>query len=203
MLRPPTRLIAALGVAAIAFAADVTIVVDFEGPHSERSVEQMKRETAEIVKDSGLHLEWRAREQVGGNSYPNLVLVRFTGRCVLEPVPVLYDERGPFAFTYGADGDVLPFTEVACDHVRASVQSAMGGDDYARPDYLMGRALGRVVAHELVHILTRSRAHGQGVAGPNLSGRELIGAPLRLSRRDVERLRCKAGLPACAEREAR
>ncbi len=170
-------------------AADITVVVDFDGPHSDRSVQQMKRETEAIFKTAGVHLDWRARSEVGRNSYENLVMVHFKGKCVLEPVPMLYDERGPFAFAYNSDGDVLPFSEVECGHLTASVHSAMWGDDYGRPDYLLGRALGRVLAHELVHILTKSATHGDdGVTQATFSGRELIGAPLRLSRTDVERL---------------
>ena len=183
-------LLAPVVFACAARATDVTVVLDFDGPHSDRSVEQMKRETEGILRDAGLRLEWRTRGGLGRGSYENLVVVRFKGRCILEPVPMLYDERGPFAFTYNSDGAVLPFSEVECDHVTASVQEAMGVDDRARPDYTMGRALGRVLAHELVHILTRSAAHsGDGVDQPALSGRELIGAPLKLTREDVERLR--------------
>jgi hypothetical protein len=183
-------LAAALGCAAPSTATDVTVVIDFNGPHSDRSIEQMKREAEGIMKDSGVHLEWKVRDAVGTDSYPNLVLVRFKGRCVLEPDPLLYDERGPFAFTYSSEGQVLPFTEVACDHVSASVQSAISGDDFSRLDFLMGRALGRVLAHELVHILTRSGNHArEGVGQTALSGKELIGAPLRLSRIEVERLK--------------
>jgi hypothetical protein len=182
--------VAALACALPAAATDVTVVIDFNGPYSDRSIAEMKREAEGIIKDSGLHLDWKSREAVGANSYPNLVLVRFKGRCVLEPDPNLYDERGPFAFTYSSDGDVLPFTEVACDHVTASVQSAISGDDFSRLDYLMGRALGRVVAHELVHILTRSGNHArEGVAQTAFSGKELIGAPLKLTRVEVEKLK--------------
>lgn len=186
----------------VAGAAEVTVVTDFDGPHSVRSVAQMKRETEEIFKSAGIHLDWRERDKVGQNSYENLVVVHFKGKCVLDPVPILYDERGPYAFAYNSDGDVLPFSEVECDHLAASVHSAMGGDDYARPDYVMGRALGRVLAHELVHILTRSGAHGkEGVTQATFSGRELIGAPLRLSRTEAERLRRACTL--VSEREAK
>jgi hypothetical protein len=183
-------------------AAELTVVIDFEGLHSDRSVQEMKREAEEIFKTAGVHLNWRARNEVGSNSYENLVVVHFKGKCMLEPVPMLYDERGPFAFAYNSDGDVLPFSEVECDRVTASVHSAMWGDDFARPDYVMGRALGRVLAHELVHILTKSAMHGsEGVTQAALSGRELIGAPLRLSRTDVERLRSVFSAPALASSE--
>src|ERR1044071_6454776 len=49
-------------VCAAASAADMTVVIEFDGPHSERSVEQMKRETADIFKEAGLRLDWRGRE---------------------------------------------------------------------------------------------------------------------------------------------
>jgi hypothetical protein len=190
MPRLLTCLLAAIGAAGIACATDITVVIDFDGPHSDRSVQQMKRETEDIFKSAGIHLDWRRRDDVGRASYENLVVVHFKGKCILDPVPMLYDERGPFAFTYNSDGEVLPFSEVECGPVTASVRSAMWGDDFARPDYVMGRALGRVVAHELVHILTRSAAHGrEGVTHAALSGRELIGPPLNLTRDDAERLR--------------
>ena len=191
----PRRLICLLAVAGFAHASDVTVVLDFDGPYSDRSVEQMKRETEGIFKTAGLHLEWRTRADAGRGPYENLVVVHFKGKCVLEPVPILYDERGPYAFTYNSDGAVLPFSEVECDHVTASVQSAMGVDDHARPDYVMGRALGRVVAHELVHILTKSGTHARdGVAQTALSGRDLIGPPIRLTREDMDKLRRETGI---------
>src|ERR1017187_1659046 len=108
-------LLAMIGLPGVACAADVTVVIDFDGPHSDSSVQQMKRETEDIFKSAGVHLEWRRRGDVGLGSYENLVVVHFKGKCVLEPVPILYDERGPFAFAYNSDGKVLPFSEVECD----------------------------------------------------------------------------------------
>jgi hypothetical protein len=65
----------------------------------------------------------------------------------------------------------------------------MGGDDLRRADVLFGRALGRVLAYELVHVLTRSGEHGrEGVERPALSGKELISGSLLLSRADLIRL---------------
>src|SRR5215470_2766516 len=83
-----------------AFATDLTVVVDFEGPHSDHSVREMKREVEDIMKQSGLHLDWRVRQEAARDLPANLVVIRFRGRCVLEPDPILYDERGPFAFAY-------------------------------------------------------------------------------------------------------
>jgi hypothetical protein len=170
-------------------ATALTIVFDFQGPHSDRSIEEMKRELEAVMKGSGLTFDWRTRSQVRNESFANLVVVHFKGKCVLEPVAYLYDERGPLAFTYSNDGEVLPFSEVACDRVVAAARSAMSGGDFAHADLLLGRALGRVVAHELVHILSKSGEHGkEGVAQPALSGLRLIAPEMHLSPADMERI---------------
>ncbi len=150
----------------------------------------MEKETEGILKASGLHLDWRMAADAGRESFDDLVVVQFKGACKVEPVPYVYDELGPLAFTYSSDGAVQPFTQVSCDKVAASVRSAMWGEDFQRADLLFGRALGRVLAHELVHVLTASGRHGrEGVARPALSGKELIGGSLPLSPADIARLR--------------
>ncbi len=178
------------GAVSPAFAEGVTIVLDFQGPRSEQSVSEMKREFAGIMKDSPLHFDFRSRSQAEEVTSDNLVVVRFKGKCVFEPVPYLLDERGPMAFTYSTDGAVQPFSEVACDRVTQAMRSAMAGGDFAKADVLLGRALGRVLAHEVVHILSRSAEHGtSGVAKTALSGSQLIAPELRLQPEDLERIK--------------
>ena len=174
---------------AAAAPAALTIVLDFEGPHSDRSVAAMKQELEHLVSETPIRVEWRSKAEIASAPADNLVVFRFKGKCVLEPVGYLYDERGPLAFTYSTSGDVQPFSEVACDRVAALVRSAMRGGDFQRADQLMGRALGRVVAHELVHMLSKSGTHGrEGVAKPALSGAQLISPNLRLEPGDLERI---------------
>jgi hypothetical protein len=185
--------ICALSMAALAATtvhpAALTIVLEFQGQHSDRSIDEMKHELEAVMKDTGLTFEWRTRSEAKAESFRNLVVVRFKGRCVLEPIPYLLDERGPLAFTYSTDGEIQPFSEVACDRVVAAARSAMSGGDFAHADLLLGRALGRVVAHELVHILSKSGEHGrEGVAQPALSGLRLIAPEMHLSPKDLERI---------------
>lgn len=181
-------LLAAFG--PLAAAASFTMVMEFRGPRSERSITAMEREFEKIMNGSGLTFEWRTRDQADGADFANVVLVRFNGSCAMEPAGYLYDERGPLAFTYSTDGAVQPFTEVACDHVAASVRSAMSERDLGRADLLLGRALGRVIAHEFVHIASRSGAHGkEGVTRAAISRAGLIADELPLSPADFERLR--------------
>ncbi len=93
------------------------------------------------------------------------------------------------AFTYSTSGVVQPFGEVACEKVATVVRSAMFGGDFGKADQLFGRALGRVLAHEVVHMLTGSGEHGPtGVERLSLSGDQLIGPELRLSHEDLVRI---------------
>jgi hypothetical protein len=175
--------------AATPVLSKLTVVLDFKGPHSARSIQEMKNELRVILDGAGLELNWRSPEEATQSAVDNLVVVRFNGTCILQPVPYLYDERGPLAFTYTSAGELLPFSEVACDTVTASMRSAMVGGDYNKADVLLGRALGRVVAHELVHMLTRSADHSRaGIQKRALSGSELIADHLRLSQEDLLQL---------------
>jgi hypothetical protein len=170
----------------------LTVVLDFKGAHSGLAIGEMEREAGLLIEASGIRLDWRIRSEarVVAN---DLVVMTFTGACEFGPVPPRYDELGPYAITWITNGEVQPFGEVDCARVINSVRNAMWGTDFGRADHLVGRALGRVVAHELVHMLTKSTHHsGEGLERAALSGRELIAASLPLDSLDVERLKTLA-----------
>jgi hypothetical protein len=171
-------------------ASDVTVIIDLKGPYSTAAVKEMQREATRIIQTSGLQIDWRRRDEVANAVFNDLVVMTFKGSCTFDPAPPIYDELGPYAVTRTANGEVQPFGEVDCDRVVNSVRTAMFGSDYARAEMLIGRALGRVVAHELVHMLTKSGEHArEGVYKASLSGKQLISASLPLSAMDVDRLR--------------
>lgn len=185
-------LLAALALPALAIApggSDVTVVVNFKGPYSAPAVKEMQREAGQILKASGIRLDWRSRSEAADSTFNDLVVMTFKGSCVFNPLPVVVDELGPYAITRVTGGEVQPFGEVDCDHVVSSLHTAMTSGDYSRADALLGRALGRVVAHELVHMLTKSRQHArEGLEKAALSPRQLISESLPLSEFDIDRL---------------
>ena len=126
-------------------------------------MDEMKRELESIMQEAGLSFDYKLRSELNGYDAPaDIIAVKFHGRCRMETLPALFDERGPFAITRVTDGAVLPYSEVACDRVRVSVRSAMTGGDFEQGDVLLGRALGRVLAHEIYHIVTKT----PGATGP-------------------------------------
>jgi hypothetical protein len=184
-------IVAATGLAIPGSTSRLTVVMDFKGPWSASAAREMQKESARILSPAGLSLDWKLRgEALSGKSVSNLFVMTFHGSCQFDPQPPVYDELGPYASTHERDGEVQPFGDVDCTRVVSSARYAMSGSDFERQDYLVGRALGRVVAHELVHMVTRTEGHARdGVQKAALSGRELIGAPLSLEAAEVNQIR--------------
>ncbi len=158
--------------------ADLTVILNFEASHSPRSVGAMRLEAEKLLRDNGVSLDWRMLDRLSPDeSFTRLAIVKLRGRCEMTPfLPGVTEPGAPLGVTYRVDGRVIPFSEVKCDEVRSTLGV---GHLPANPDLrelLYGRALGRVLAHELLHVLSRSGEHTKdGVAQKYLSAARLIG----------------------------
>jgi hypothetical protein len=162
----------------------VTAVVMPDGRYSPVAVREMGREAAHILKQSGVVLRWRLGEpsQVVNGL---LVVIKLVGRCDMDGSPAFL-VPGPLGWSHEVDGIILPFSDLACDHIRGAVQSVMLSGNQLRGNVLLGRAMGRVLAHELYHIVADTSEHGHnGVAQAALSPRELTSGPLELQPSEV------------------
>ncbi len=174
-------LITVLCVFPVLSGADLTVVLDFETKHSARSVAEMKAEAERLLTASGVSVDWRPFDGfVRGESFPKLAVVKFKGQCELTPIVTPAPEDGaPLGFTYETDGSISPFSEVECDRVRGTLGEGRLEAAGSQRDVIYGRALGRVLAHELIHILSGSPAHAKhGVMQKYLSAEELVGEGL-------------------------
>jgi hypothetical protein len=171
-------------------APAVTLVLQFDQAYSPRSLAAMKREVASIVRESGMKVDWRLLSDVQStDSFEGLVVVRFRGACVIQRPASMLDERGYYAFTYVTDGDVLPFSEVECDKVANSIEPQMSPAQWKDRDTVLGRALGRVLAHELFHMLAKSPQHSPtGVTKSALSPAQLVADHLKMTHSDQKKL---------------
>ncbi|HTB11207.1 MAG TPA: hypothetical protein VK752_06545 [Bryobacteraceae bacterium] len=174
-------------------ASAVTLVLQFDQAYSTQSLQAMEREVASLVSESGIKVDWRMLADVhSSDSFDSLVVVRFRGACNMEPAPPLGDERGYYAFTYVSDGTVLPFSEVECDKISNSIRTAMSKRQWQERESILGRALGRVLAHELFHMLAKTQHHAfEGVTRSALSPAQLISDKLSMAPADLETLKKK------------
>ena len=165
--------------------APVTVILDFEKPHSEVSLEAMRQQVQRLLGEAGVRVDFRLRRDLPAHAgFADLVLFKMRGSCSMQTwSPGIPDrnERAPLAMTYSENGQLLHFGEVACDRVRESLQRVLGPANGRKYESALGNALGLVVAHEMYHMLADTKAHTkQGVTKEALSARELLDGNLSL-----------------------
>ena len=163
----------------------IGVFIDFDAAPSEQSVDAMKKEAAKLMDSAGYVLDWRALKQNRGTeSFANVVVVKFHGKCKLEyPVAVASDDEVTVATTLVDAGRVLPFSDVQCDQLRKALPYAKQGDKQRA----LGLAMGRVVAHELYHLLANTTKHaGAGLEAASHDWVELISGAAAFREKDFQ-----------------
>ena len=154
-----------------AASTDAALVVYLKNGGSQPAapLAQMKRELSALMHQAGYSVEWRNpdgdRSDDAGS--PLLAVLELTGTCGMAPgYPEMEASAAPYtslATTTVTDGHVLPFSSLNCTALTRSVSAALAKDAGAQRDFLYGRAMARVVAHELYHVLLRTtEAHPLG-----------------------------------------
>src|SRR5579862_2464760 len=76
--------------------SELTVILDFKGPHSRTSLNEMKREAGLILLPSGLRLSWGVAGEHPDAAYSDLAVMTFHGDCEFAAAPPRYDELGPY-----------------------------------------------------------------------------------------------------------
>lgn len=96
--------------------------------------------------------------------------------------------------TQVVDGQVLPFADVRCDTIRQLIARELSRQPRQEREDVLGRAMGRVLAHELYHIVLRTTTHGRnGLAREAQSSYDLTADRDDFSPADERRLSQAAG----------
>lgn len=175
-------------------AAPITVYTQFEEPCSGVAFEQMKAELVSIMSPIGLEFEWRSLDAARGNDVAvELAVVSFKGSCNMDEPPRPASEPGALGWTYTSEGHILPFSDVQCDRIRRFIGPLVADTDLVRREFLLGRAMGRVLAHELYHVFANTRHHGSaGVAKPFYSAPDLVTDRFRFEQKETRALRHQA-----------
>jgi hypothetical protein len=159
--------------------ASVAVYLKLGDDSSARILEHMKKEVGQLLRPTGVKLDWRMLSDARFHEeFQSVVVARFEGPCTtaFDPYAANANHKpAPLADTPVQDGHVLPFTRVDCAAVTRLTGPMLAGEAGARRDFLYGRALGRVLAHEIYHVLGQTRTHeDNGVAKPAFHARELL-----------------------------
>lgn len=189
-----------LGLRAADFpVAPLAIYYSFDIPPSAALVTEMESEMDRILAAAGVRVAWRdIASPRNGENFQAVVVLRFRGACSLGDnqgaIQSQEEPKGePLAETDVADGRVLPFGSVDCDRLGryiAPVMRSLGQED---TNARFGRAVARVSAHEIYHMLTGSEEHAhRGIARAKHSREELTAPAFAFAREQTNWLRAWA-----------
>jgi hypothetical protein len=185
----------------------ITVYTDFKKEHSELSFEVMKEEVTLIFAPVGLKLQWHSFEpSLQNDRSAELVVVSFKGKCRTNElvVPRLDTRNSGLGWCYRTESRVTGYCYLDCDSIQRFINPAeLRILPWVDRDRVLGRALGRVLAHELYHILLGTKRHSaRGLAKASFAVDELISDQFGFEESDVDVLRNTdfSGLvePGCA-----
>lgn len=142
----------------------VTLYTQFEKAPSPALLHMLQTEVHEALREVGVEFEWRSLDDPRASQpVSELVVVKFKGTCLATPtLPGSRVVSGALGWTHISDGELLPFTDIDCDRTWRLIQPELAADDSADEDREFGRALARVLAHELYHIFANTTKHARG-----------------------------------------
>jgi hypothetical protein len=170
-------------------AASLELLTQFDQRPSTTVVGAMAREIEALYRDVPVSIGWHELAGYQSSvSTPRLVFIYFKGDCRAPRLPPRQSVEGlALAGISRVDGRMLPVVTVDCERTAGYLWPSMSGADRANGDAAFGRALARVVAHELYHYLTgmakhtRSALFRASIPASALLARELSFAPGELA----------------------
>jgi hypothetical protein len=151
----------------------------------------IRDELTSIMSPMGFHIEWRSLSE--GTSYPEamkLAVITFKGRCDASGKSPAFRSGGALGLTHISDGAILPFSEVDCDAIRASIQKELWMRYSDTRPQIFGRAVARVLAHELYHVFARTSKHRPcGLGKSTYTATDLLSNEFQFERGDAIAMR--------------
>jgi hypothetical protein len=182
----------------------IAVYTSFQQPVPPAVFQALQDELEDLMEPAMMHLEWRSLAGVTGSEVSSeLAVVKFLGRCDVEGLSMKSDHPGALGWTHVSDGTILPFADVDCDRIRSFVQKELMFVHTSQREEIFGRAVARVLAHELYHIFTQTAHHGSdGIGKSAFSVQELLSDEFQFRGKEAGMLKVIAARvnPAAAER---
>jgi len=146
----------------------------------------LQDEVGSIMAPSGLHFSWIAQTAASGSEdLVELAVITFSGKCDIVDLDPHRSVSGPLGWTHISNGVILPFAEVDCQGIRGFIQKQLRIISADDREEAYGRAIGRVVAHELYHIFANTTRHGSsGVGKSKYTVQDLLSARFQFEARE-------------------
>jgi len=141
-------------------------------------IEEMARETDALMASAGYAVSWRVLGSTPGVSDAFLVVIELRGVCQAPEPAAPFEPLNAgvsLASTAVADGKVLPYSQLECENLARLLAPSLSKESAGKRDHLYGRAMGRLVAHELFHVLIGTQDHDAGgIAKRAFSAKDML-----------------------------
>ena len=157
--------------------------------------DSLQQELKRLVAPAGIDLTWRTNadrtqthEEAG-----QLIVGDFAGNCSVDSLSNA-QVASPAKFTLAeasvSEGRVLPYFTVDCNRVVRTLIPMLQPLSPPMRQTILGRALARVIAHEIYHILAETIGHDDaGLAKAKLTFHDLTAPGVELSPASLQRIR--------------
>jgi len=131
----------------------------------------MRKEADALMQQAGFRIAWRVLGDGARDiAAPNLTILRLDGVCAPAAAGrqiTVPDGLFSLASTSVTDGVVLPYSQIHCTALAGELEPALAKLPPPIRTAIYGRAMGRLVAHELYHVLSHTTDHAaEGVSKP-------------------------------------
>lgn len=170
---------------------DVGLYATFQDVPSAAVREAFQEELSAAVTPLGILVHWRSESDLSADAWWNRVAtIQFQGGCDPSDLRARPPHPWKFGRTQVSEGKVIPYAEIHCDALRAYLGPTLVLMGQRQGTLIFGRALGRVLAHELYHILAKTRRHGShGIGKESFTPGELTADEFQFDEQEVRRLR--------------
>jgi hypothetical protein len=168
----------------------LTVLVDGD-PASPAVLEAMENEADAALAPSGITLAWRLGHELDGRAVNGqLALIHLRGQCrPVGSIPHVSPSASTLGRTHIVNGQVLPIADILCEAIHRLIDRDLRAASSREQEKLFGRAIGRVTAHELYHILLRTTGHSdRGLARFEQSAWELLDPHNSFSEPDQQKI---------------
>jgi hypothetical protein len=158
-----------------------------------RTQHSLGEELTRLLSPAGVQIVWRDETRASRQEMGRLVVGTFDGNCSVENL-LSTPSASPTGVTLAqsslSNGRILPYFTVDCPRVIRTLAPTLQHVSVPVRDALLGRALARVIAHEIYHILAQTADHEEsGLSKAQLSLSDLTASKFEFSPDSLRRIR--------------
>jgi hypothetical protein len=156
---------------------------------------EVRQEIQRLLTPAGIEVGWQDAQRSNSTVvFHKLAIASFDGECAVNELPStgsISPQKNKLADTVlGKEGRVRPFFDVDCNRLILALRPLLDRVNVPMRNIILGRAIARVMAHEVYHIVAQTTDHAEvGVAKESLSREDLIAEHFDFSQPSLDRMR--------------